>query len=486
MINHRFLLHVGLIAASSEVPASIQADPSSPPNFIVIFTDDQGYQDLGCFGSPTISTPNLDQMAADGVRFTDFYVAAPLCSPSRGALLTGKYPARLGIAKGVFMPKSKNGLAPQEITIADMLKQKDYTTACIGKWHLGHLKPFLPLQQGFDLFFGIPYSNDMWLAPGLKSAVDIKLTDGMTLEQMKVLCSEHRTPENAGRVPLMRGNEIVEFPAEQDVLTRRYTEEAVRFIAQNKETPFFIYFTPSMPHVPLYASERFRGKSRGGLYGDAVEEIDWAVGEIFQCLEKNGLSENTLVVFTSDNGPWLSRGKDGGHALPLRNGKGSVFEGGLRVPCIMKMPGTIPAGIVCSELATTMDLLPTFGNMADVPLPKNLDGKDIQDLITAKPGAKSPHDVFLYYSLDGKPSAIRQGDWKLVFGIPVIGYSRDADPKQYPENPADFKPELYNLGDDIGETVNVYDQYPELAERMLKRAQREIQEVSQNAQVSQD
>ncbi|MCF7817431.1 MAG: sulfatase [Kiritimatiellales bacterium] len=462
------LMMAGMVAAISMIG---HAAGQRPPNFIVIFTDDQGYQDVGCFGSPDIATPNLDRMAAEGMRYSDFYVAAPVCTPSRAALLTGKYPERLGMAKGVLFPHSQTGLGPQEITIAELLKQKNYATACIGKWHLGHLDQFLPTAQGFDHYYGIPYSNDMWLAPELNAAKDIKLLDGLTLAQMDAMRGKKATKESGRKVPLMRNNEIIEFPADQPTLTRRYAEEAIRFIGQNKDNPFFIYLTPAMPHVPLFASDAFKGKSKAGLYGDAVEEIDWAVGQILQCLAKEGLADNTLVVFTTDNGPWLSQGDQGGHALPLRNGKGSTFEGGMRVPCIMKMPGTIPAGTTCSELASTIDLLPTFGKMAGIPVKHEIDGRDIGDLVKGKPGAKTPHEFFLYYLHDDTLAAIRMGDWKLILGVPVISYSQKVEAKQYSKET--FEPELYNLRDDIGEQDNLYKQHPEIAEKMLARARTE-------------
>ncbi len=464
-----FLLAIAMMSA---LPTTGKTAGQRPPNFIVIFTDDQGYQDIGCFGSPDIATPNLDRMAAEGMRFTDFYVAAPVCTPSRAALLTGKYPKRLGMAKGVLFPHSgDNGLDPNEITIADHLKKKNYATACIGKWHLGHLDKYLPTAQGFDTYYGIPYSNDMWLAPELKPAKDIQLLNGVTMKQMKTFGAKKATKKSRGKVPLMRNNEIIEFPADQATLTKRYAEEAVRFIEQNKEQPFFIYMTPAMPHVPLFASEAFKGKSKAGLYGDTIEEIDWAVGHIFQALEKHGLTDNTLVVFTSDNGPWLSHGKNGGHALPLHNGKGSTFEGGMRVPCIMKMPGTIPAGSICSEMASTIDLLPTISNMAGLPVKYEIDGHDIGGLLRGNPGIKTPHDFFLYYLHNGTLSAIRMGEWKLILSVPVQGYSQKVESRKY--SAETFEPELYNLRDDIGETRNLYRQHPEIAEKLLERARAE-------------
>jgi arylsulfatase A-like enzyme len=447
---------------------SAVAGEQPPPNFIVIFTDDQGYQDLGCYGSPDIATPHIDRMAARGMRFTDFYVACPVCTPSRGALLTGKYPDALGPAKGVLFPHSDSGLPPEEITIAELLKRKDYATACIGKWHLGHRDPFLPTSQGFDLFYGLPCSNDMWLDPELKAADDIVLTGGMTLEKMESLRSWKENEENNDLVPLMRGNRIVEFPADQATLTRRFAEEVIGFIEQKKQQPFFVYFAPAMPHIPLFASEEFKGKSKGGLYGDTIEEIDAAVGRILQYLDEQGLSENTLVVFASDNGPWLSMGERGGRALPLAGGKGSGLEGGVRVPCIMQMPGTIPAGAICSEPAGTIDLLPTFGKLADLPVSHPIDGKDIGHLLRGEFGASSPHEFILYYLPNDGFCAIRMGDWKLIHSMPSTTWWQKHAARKY--DPNAFGPELYNLSEDIGETRNLYNAYPEIAERLMQRA----------------
>ncbi|MDF7823976.1 sulfatase [Pontiellaceae bacterium B12227] len=467
-----------LVLATLAFPMVGKTAEKQPPNIIIIFTDDQGYQDVGCFGSPDIATPNLDQMAAEGMRFTDFYSASPVCTPSRAGLLTGKYPHRLGMAKGVLFPHSgKKGLPPEEITIAEQLKQKNYATACIGKWHLGHMDHVLPTAQGFDTYYGIPYSNDMWLAPELKPADNMKLLQGITMEQFQTMGTKKPNKENRSKVPLMRNCEVIEYPADQTTLTKRYTEEAVKFIGENKDNPFFIYFTPAMPHIPLYASEAFKGKSKAGLYGDTIEEIDWAVGQIFQALEKYGAVDNTLVIFTSDNGPWLSYGEHGGRALPLHNGKGSTFEGGQRVPCIMKMPGTIPAGTVCSEMTGTIDLLPTIGKMAGVPVEHAIDGADASDLLTGKEGAESPRDFFLYYLMNGKLTCIRLGDWKLIMDVPAISYSQKVEAKDYTNGP--FEPELYNLRNDIGETENLYAAHPEIAEKLLARAKAEHEKLLQ-------
>ena len=357
--------------------AAVQT-PGRKPNFVIIFTDDQGYGDVGAYGATAYQTPNLDLMAAEGVRFTSFYVAAPVCTPSRAALLTGCHPIRVGLGHRVLFPYSKTGLNPEEITIAEILGDRGYATGCIGKWHLGHHNKFLPTRQGFDYYFGIPYSNDM-------GGVNYK-----------------RQNFKAPPLPLLRGEELIEESPDQRYLTRRYTKEAVRFISENRERPFFLYVPHSMPHRPIAASERFRGKSPHGLYGDVIEEIDWSVGEILAAIENAGLDDNTLVMFTSDNGPVIREarllGYRSGSAGPLRGNKNTTWEGGMREPCIMRWPGKIPKDAVCRELATAMDIMPTFTGLAGAgpPTDRIIDGKDIWPRISRRPRAKTPHEAFYY------------------------------------------------------------------------------------------
>jgi len=329
---------------------------SKSPNFIIIFTDDQGFEDIGCFGSPKIKTPHLDKLAAEGRKFTSFYSANSVCSPSRASLLTGCYPVRVSIP-GVLFPRHEIGLNPDEITIADLLKSKGYATSCIGKWHIGHKPKFLPTRQGFDSYYGIPYSNDMTIDPEANLAADIKLREGFTLDRIR-----NEKPKK-DFVPLMRNEEVIEYPCDQTTLTKRYTEEAVKFIEENKNKPFFLYLPHTMPHIPLFASEKFKGKSERGLYGDTIEEIDWSVGEIMKSLRDNNLDENTLVIYTSDNGPWKLKGGRGGSAHPLRGFKFQTYEGGMRVPCIMHWKGKVLAGSSCDEIAATIDLLPTIAGL---------------------------------------------------------------------------------------------------------------------------
>jgi len=431
------------------------------PNLVIIFTDDQGYQDVGCFGSPKIKTPHLDQMAKEGRRFTDFYVSAPVCTPSRASLLTGCYAQRVSLP-GVLFPNSQVGLNPEETTIAELLKARGYATACIGKWHLGFQEQFLPPRHGFDSYYGIPYSNDMWLAPDMKFAADAKLPPDAKLDELK------KGVRKKNDVPLLRNEEVVEYPADQATLTKRYTEEAVRFITANKGKPFFLYLPHTMPHIPLFASEAFKGKSAAGLYGDTIEEIDWSVGQILAAIKKLGLAESTLVVFTSDNGPWLSMKQNGGCALPLRGGKFGVWEGGMREPCIMWWPGRVPAGTVCSEVAATIDLLPTLAKLAgaEAPTDRTIDGKDIWPLMAGVEGAKSPHEAYFFFR-GGALAAVRSGDWKLHRPGAQGGKGKASA-------------ELFNLREDIGETTNVADKHPEVVERLSALAAKMADDIKQN------
>jgi arylsulfatase A len=454
------LVVCGLAIAEQPAPA-VKTNPIRPPNFVVIFTDDLGYQDVGCYGSPEIKTPNLDHMASQGVRFTDFYVASSVCSPSRASLLTGRYLSRHGIQRVLHL-KDLHGLPHTETTIAEILKDKGYTTACIGKWHLGHRSEFLPTRHGFDFYFGIPYSNDMAIDPEANLSDKILLQDGATVEKIRA----GTEPLGQGRAPLMQGERVIEFPVDQSTLTRRYTDEAIAFIRDNREHPFFLYLAHTMPHTPLFASPEFAGKSKRGLYGDVIEELDAHTGRLLATLNELGLDENTLVVFTSDNGPWLSRKQNGGSAFPLQGGKFSTYEGGFRVPCIMRWPGKIPSGAVCSEVASTIDLLPTLAGLAGaVPPPDRvIDGKDIRPLMFGVENARTPHNVFQYWKQrrqgGAEPAqleAIRSGPWKLRMEGNQV--------------------ELFNLQDDIGETKNLAEQMPGRVEQLQQEMSRAANEA---------
>ncbi|UCG26689.1 MAG: sulfatase [Bacteroidales bacterium] len=415
--------------SSCAAPDKRATEANGLPNFIIIFTDDLGFGDLGCYGNPTIRTTNLDRMAEEGLKFTQFYVASPVCTPSRAALLTGCYPKRVGLHKHVLFPDYTTGINPDEITLAELLQEQGYTTACIGKWHLGHQRRFLPPQHGFDHFFGIPFSNDM-------SRQEQVIMGNTTYKY---------------ELPVILENDTIELDPDQRWITRRLTEDAVRFIKENKDNPFFLYMPHPMPHIPVYASSDFTGKSRRGRYGDTVEEIDWSVGEILDVLDELGLSDNTLVVFTSDNGPWLSYKTLGGSAGPLRNGKGTTYEGGMREPCIMWWPGKIPAGEVCMEITTSMDIFPTIAYLSNSTLPVNtiIDGADIHDLLEHPDSAIFNDRIFYYYSSYGFPEAIRSGPWKLSVRNDNI--------------------ELYNLDEDISEKYNLKDQYPDLVDELRKK-----------------
>jgi arylsulfatase A-like enzyme len=422
-----------------------------PPNIVIIFADDLGYGDLGVYGHPTIRTPNLDRMAAEGMRFTQFYAAASVCTPSRAALLTGRLPVRSGMASNkrrVLFPDSKLGLPPSEITIAEVLKERGYATAAVGKWHLGHLPEFLPQNHGFDTYFGIPYSNDMdrtVQGPGREPFWDPKV--------------------EYWNVPLMRNSEIIERPAEQHTITKRYTEETIRFIREHKNDPFFVYLAHSLPHVPLFVSEAFEGVSRRGLYGDVVEEIDWSVGEVLQTLRELDLEKRTLVFFTSDNGPWLIFDSHGGSAGHLRGGKGMTWEGGMREPAIAWWPGTVPAGSVNMQITGTMDLLPTAAALAgaEVPLDRVIDGKSLLPLLSGK-SDEAIHDTFFYYRGETLYAA-RKGPWKAHF-ITEWEYTPDTGRVVHET------PELYHLENDPSESYNIADGHPDVIEEIRRAVER--------------
>ncbi|MCM8530279.1 MAG: sulfatase, partial [Lentisphaeraceae bacterium] len=355
------------------------------PNVVIILTDDQGYNDLSCYGSKTIKTPHIDKMASEGMKFTDYYVASPVCSASRAALLTGRYPKLVGVP-GVFFPnRGHTGLAPKHQTIAEMLKTVGYATKAIGKWHLGDKKEFLPTNQGFDSYYGIPYSNDMSPAHDMDYAENCLFNEGMSLEKLKAgFAKDKKRGGMKDMVPLMQNEECIEFPVDQRTITKRFTDEGIKFIDQSitAEKPFFLYLAHSMPHTPLFVSEGFAGKSAGGLYGDVIEEIDHNVGRLLNHLKKKSIDKNTLVIYTSDNGPWLIKKSHGGSALPLYEGKMTTFEGGQRVPAILRWPTKVPAGTVCKEMVLSMDILPTLSKItgATPEFKDVLSGKNILNL----------------------------------------------------------------------------------------------------------
>ncbi|TWU39975.1 Arylsulfatase [Novipirellula aureliae] len=464
MSRCRFLVTAAMFAVGLAVSTNAMA---AKPNIIIIFNDDQGYQDLGCYGSPNIKTPNVDRLAAEGMRFTDYYVASPVCSASRAALLTGCYPNRVGV-EGVFFPnRGHEGLDPKHVTIAETLKTAGYATAAVGKWHLGDELEFLPTHQGFDSYYGIPYSNDMYPSESMKYAEDCLFRDDQSPATLKEVFAQGKLRSVKDKVPLMRDEECIEFPCDQATITRRYADEGIKFISKSvkTQTPFFLYLANSMPHTPLFASTEFKGKSDRGLYGDVIEEIDFNTGRILDHLEKMGVEDNTIVIFSSDNGPWLIKGENGGSALPLFEGKMTCFEGGQRVPCIVKWPGKIIAGSVCSEMAWSMDLHPTLAKIAGAQFKPAIpaDGDDISDLWT-DPGAKSPHDYFFYWH-QGSYNAVRQGDWK-YHKKELFKVKKTARNTQ--------QPTLYNLKDDIGEANNVIAEHPEIAERLAKALDAQI------------
>ena len=437
-------------------------------NFVIILADDQGYADAVCYGATDFETPNLDKMAQDGIRFTDFHVSQAVCSASRAALMTGCYSNRVSIL-GALMPWSENGINADEETIAEMLKKKGYATAVFGKWHLGHHEQFLPLQNGFDEYLGLPYSNDMW-------PVDfdgVQMSEKWAQEKEKNPDAKKPYKLNYPQLPLIDGNEKVaeiRTLGDQGTLTTRYTERAVKFIENNKDRPFFLYMPQSMPHVPLGVSDKFKGKSKQGMYGDVIMEIDWSVGQVLKALKVNGLEDNTLVVYTSDNGPWMNFGNHAGQVGPLREAKGTMWEGGARVPCIMRWPNHIEPGRVCDKLASTIDLLPTIAEIAGTPLPENkIDGVSITPILRGDKNANPRNEYYYYYGNELR--AVRQGSWKLLFPHSYRSYEnvkpgKDGWPGPYGKGTTGYA--LYNLETDIGERNDVYNQYPEIVERLMK------------------
>jgi arylsulfatase len=447
--RRQFLKYAGAGAAALAMPKWLgAAEPAAAgkrrPNLIIFFTDDQGYNDVGCYGSPDIETPNFDRMAREGIRLTDFY-AMPVCGPSRAALMTGCYPIR--VAEPDNRKNQHTILHPREVTIAEILKSAGYATGLVGKWHLAgerretYPPELMPTGQGFDSFFGTPLHN------------------GVT----------RTVRERSFRTQLMRGNEVLDDFLDQDemsTLTRRYTEEAVRFIRDHAGSPFFLYLAHNMPHVPLGASEAFRGKSKRGLYGDVIAELDWSVGQVMQTLEELGIDSDTLILFTSDNGPWIEEylGDYGGSADPLRGSKMMTWDGGPRVPCIVRWPGRVPAGRVSGELVSTLDVLPTFTRLAgaDVPADRTLDGVDVSDFLLGK-SEKSPRMRYYFYCYTHL-QAVREGRWKLVLPRPArpkwCGWSaRMID--------AVKEVELYDLVSDIAEKHNVAAAHPDVVKRLM-------------------
>ncbi|WP_215222656.1 sulfatase family protein [Echinicola shivajiensis] len=449
-------------------PKLFAHDAHRTPNIVIIFMDDMGYGDLSSYGAKGYMTPNLDQLANEGMRFTDFEVAQPICSASRAGLMTGCYPNRLGIS-GALNPHSKIGLNPNEETIAELVKRKgDYKTALFGKWHLGNRPPFLPTKQGFDEFVGLPYSNDMW-----KWTYDMKLATEET----------HARKASYPELPLMAMDTVwstVENLEDQEKLTSIYTEQSVRFIHENATSPFLLVLSHSMPHVPLAVSDRFKGKSDQGIYGDVMMEIDWSVGEIVKALDENGLSENTLLIFTSDNGPWVNFGQHAGSAFGLREGKATSFEGGHRVPCIMKWPKVIKEGGVCNKLVSTIDILPTIAEIIGAELPiKKIDGVSIMELLKGNEKVV-PRSEFYYYYNKNSLQAVRKGNWKLILPHSSRTYQeflpgKNGVPGKTGMN--DIPLSLYNLQDDPGERYNVEVLYPEKVDELMEIAKKARQDL---------
>ncbi|MEI6780137.1 MAG: sulfatase [Verrucomicrobiota bacterium] len=457
---------------AANFPTSARAAKSATlPNIVIIFTDDQGYADVGVFGAKGFHTPNLDRLAGQGCVFRNFHVPQPVCSASRAGLLTGCYPNRIGI-HGALGPGSKVGLSRNEMTLAQLVKQRGYATAIYGKWHLGDTRQFLPLQHGFDEYFGLPYSNDMWpLHPDL----------------VKLPSEAEKRKRGYPDLIMYDGNQIA-IPLvtheDQNQLTTWYAEHAVKFIEQNKARPFFLYLAHNMPHVPLHVSDKFRGKTERGLYGDVIEEIDWSVGQVMDALKRTGVEDNTWVIYTSDNGPWLSYGDHAGSAYPLREGKGTCWEGGTREPCIMRWPGKIRAGTESKQMLMTIDLFPTIAKRIHADLPKHpIDGLDVWPIIAGKRGARNPHKAYWFYYEANQLQSVLTGDgrWKLqlphtyrtLAGKPG---GRDGTPVPYEQHKIE-QAELYDLIQDVSEATNVAAEHPDIVQRLEAEAGKARQEL---------
>jgi arylsulfatase A len=457
-VKRRRSVHLAVVAASSAAIAALTSLPASParprlPNIVIILTDDQGYADVGVFGAKGFTTPNLDRMAREGRRFTNFHVAQPVCSASRAALLTGSYPNRIGLV-GALAPSARHGINGSEMTLAELVKQRGYATAIFGKWHLGHRPEFLPTRHGFDEYFGLPYSNDM--------------------------LPDHPPGEGGDYppLPLFEGEKVVQLMPDQAQLTTWYTERAVKFIEKSKDRPFFLYVAHSMPHVPLHVSDKFKGKSQRGLYGDVIMEIDWSVGEILTALEERGLAEQTLVIFTSDNGPWLAWGDQAGSAHPLREGKKTAWEGGTRVPCIMRWPGRIPAGTLSREPMMTIDLFPTIARLTGAQLPRHkIDGLDVWPLMAGDPSAENPHEAYYFYYEPNQLQAVTSGRWKLILPHTYNAITRQHDHAVLRHEERKVGSELYDLEDDVSETTDVAARHPDVVRRLQALAEKSRQDL---------
>lgn len=448
----------------------INETQASDPNFVIIFADDQGYGDLSCFGSETIQTPNVDRLAEEGRKFTSFMVASPVCTPSRAALLTGCYPKRVGMHQHVLFPTSTKGLNPSEHTIADHLKSQGYATACFGKWHLGHHPEVLPTSNGFDTYLGIPYSNDM-------NHPDNKGKPQGGPAGMDILWKDPESTLTKWKTPLIKNEEIIELPVDQRTVTRRYTQNAIDFIKKHRDESFFVYLPHSMPHIPLYVPDDVRDPNPLNAYINVIEHIDSEVGRLLDTLDELKLSDNTYVIYTTDNGPWLPFKHHGGSAGPLREGKGTTFEGGQRVPCLIRGPG-IPAGTVCNQLTGTIDVLPTIAALTNKPLPKQnkIDGVDVSKLWMGET-EQSPRNEFVHYTSQGNLEGLRQDNWKLLVKKPKQ--------RRNQKNPAAAKVKaqvmLFDLSKDIGEQNNLASEHPEIVDRLQQRMKQLDDEITMNA-----